>query len=70
MTNADRTFNDGFRERVQGAPVVTVTTTSQCTFLPFTPLPASYAGRRLALVLLDAGDTDYANEKARIASAG
>ena len=66
----ERTFNDGFRERVQGAPVVTVDTASQCTFLPFTPLPVSYAGRRVALVLLDAADTDYQNEKARIASAG
>lgn len=70
MTDDERTFRDGFRERLQGAPVVTVTTTSQCSFVPFTSLPASYAGRRVALVLLDAGDTDYANEKARIASAG
>lgn len=63
-------YRQGFRERVRGAPVVTVATTSQCTFVPFTALPASYAGRRVALVLLDGGDVDYQNEKARIASAG
>lgn len=56
MTAPERTFNEGSRERVQGAPVVTVTTTSQCTFLPFTALPVSYAGRRLALVLIDHQD--------------
>ncbi|UGB39122.1 hypothetical protein [Frateuria soli] len=47
-----------------------MTTTSQCSFVPFTPLPAAYEGRRVALVLLDAGDTDFANEKARSAKAG
>ncbi|THD03725.1 hypothetical protein [Rhodanobacter lindaniclasticus] len=70
MSDQTEGYREGFRERVQGAPVVTVQTASQCTFLPFTALPAAYAGRRVALVLLDAGDTDYANEKARIASAG
>lgn len=70
MSDQPEGYREGFRERVQGAPVATVQTASQCTFLPFTPLPASYAGRRVALVLLDAGDTDYTNEKARIASAG
>lgn len=70
MSDQSEGYREGFRERVQGALVATVQTASQCTFLPFTALPASYAGRRVALVLLDAGDTDYTNEKARIASAG
>lgn len=56
-------YNDGFRERVCGAPVVTVQTASQCSFLPFTPLPDRYAGRRVAMVLLDANDTDYQNAR-------
>lgn len=66
MTDYDR----GYRARVQGAPVVTVVMGSQCSYVPFTALPASYAGHRVALVLLEGADTDYANEKARIASAG
>ena len=53
----ERTFNDGYRERVQGAPVVTVVTASQCSYVPFKALPASYAGRQVALVLLDEADT-------------
>lgn len=70
MSQEAEGYRAGFRERVQGAPVATVQTTSQCTFVPFTTLPAAFVGRRVALVVLDAGDTDYANEKARIASAG
>lgn len=58
-------FDRGYRERVDGAPVITVKTATQCTYLPFTPLPDSYKGRRIAVVLLDAADTDYRNEKAR-----
>ena len=63
-------YRKGFRERVCGAPVVTVGTSSQCSYVAFTALPAAYAGRRVALVLLDAGDTGYANEKARAGDVG
>ncbi|HET8555480.1 MAG TPA: hypothetical protein VFL78_11700 [Rhodanobacteraceae bacterium] len=58
-------YEKGYRERVCGAPVVTVATTSQCTFAPFTALPERYRGRRVALVLLDAEDTDYQNNTRR-----
>ncbi|NMW23379.1 hypothetical protein HFP05_02880 [Rhodanobacter denitrificans] len=70
MSQETEGYREGFRERVQGAPVATVQTASQCTFLPFTTLPATYAGRRVALVLLDAGDTDYTNEKAHVCGVG
>ena len=63
-------YREGFRERVRGAPTATVVTSSQCSYVPFTALPAAYAGRRVALVLLDAGDTGYANEKARAGDVG
>lgn len=63
-------YREGFRERVCGAPVVTVRTGSQCAFLPFTALPRALQGHRVALVLLDEADIDYQNEKARVCRTG
>ena len=60
----------GFRARVCGAPVVSVVTSSQCSYLPFTALPGALQGRRVALVVLDGGDTDYQNGKARAGDVG
>ena len=70
MTDQTEDYREGFRERVCGAPIVTVQGSGQCAYVPFTALPRALQGHRLALVLLDAGDIDYQNEKARIASAG
>lgn len=63
-------YREGFRERVCGAPVVTVQESSQCAFVPFTALPRALQGHRVALVVLDDGDIDYQNEKARAANVG
>lgn len=63
-------YRKGFRERVRGAPTATVVTSSQCSYVPFTALPAGYQGHRVALVMLDKGDTDYQNEKARAGDVG
>lgn len=63
-------YRQGFRERVRGAPTAIVVTSSQCSYVPFTALPASYQGHRVALVLLDKGDTDYQSEKAHAANVG
>lgn len=70
MTEHTEDYRQGYRGRVRSAPIVTVRESSQCTFLPFTALPASYTGHRVALVMLDGGDTDYQNEKTRAANAG
>ena len=63
-------YREGFRARVCGAPVVSVVTSSQCSYLPFTALPRALQGHRVALVLLDEADIDYQNGKARAGDVG
>ena len=70
MTDQTEDYREGFRARVCGALVVSVVASSQCSYLPFTALPRALQGQRVALVVLDAGDIDYQNEKTRAGDVG
>lgn len=52
-------FLAGWRARVVGAPVATVSRASQGCFLQMTPVGPHWEGRRVALVLLEARDFAY-----------